>query len=102
MLGCLFLHLSAVPRTGRRFLAKPDDRGQDLSAEFADVIPDVVQEALNLGALGYVVKAHVGIDLLAAVEAVILGEQFVSRLPNCEVSSRPNPNPSSECDIFGG
>jgi DNA-binding NarL/FixJ family response regulator len=63
---------------------------------------DVVQEALNLGALGYVVKAHVGIDLLAAVEAVILGEQFVSRLPNCEVSSPPNPNPSSECDIFGG
>jgi len=31
----------------------------------------------SLGALGYVVKAHVGRDLSAAGEAVILGEQFV-------------------------
>lgn len=38
---------------------------------------DVVQEALNLGALGYVVKAHAGSDLLAAVEAVCQGTQFV-------------------------
>ena len=40
---------------------------------------DVVQEALNLGALGYVVKAHAGSELLAAVEAVRRGRQFVSR-----------------------
>src|SRR5271156_5017784 len=39
---------------------------------------DVVQEALHLGALGYVVKAHAGSELLAAVEAVLQGEQFVS------------------------
>jgi DNA-binding NarL/FixJ family response regulator len=39
---------------------------------------DVVQEALHLGALGYVVKAHAGTELLAAVEAVLQGEQFVS------------------------
>jgi CheY-like chemotaxis protein len=38
---------------------------------------DVVQEALNLGALGYVVKAHAGSELLAAVEAVCKGRQFV-------------------------
>jgi DNA-binding NarL/FixJ family response regulator len=63
---------------------------------------DVVQEALNLGALGYVVKAHVGSDLLDAVEAVILGERFVSTLPNREAPSRSDRNPSSECDIFGG
>ena len=31
----------------------------------------------SLGALGYVVKAHVGRDLSAAGEAVILGKQFV-------------------------
>jgi DNA-binding NarL/FixJ family response regulator len=31
---------------------------------------DVVQEAFNVGALGYVVKAHAGSELLDAVEAV--------------------------------
>jgi len=40
---------------------------------------DVVQEALALGALGYVVKAHAGSDLLPAVAAVLEGRQFVSR-----------------------
>jgi DNA-binding NarL/FixJ family response regulator len=40
---------------------------------------DVVQEALSLGALGYVVKAHAGSELLAAVEAVCQDKQFVSR-----------------------
>jgi DNA-binding NarL/FixJ family response regulator len=39
---------------------------------------DVVQEALGLGALGYVVKAHAGSELLAAVEAVRQGRQFIS------------------------
>jgi DNA-binding NarL/FixJ family response regulator len=39
---------------------------------------DVVQEALRLGESGYVVKAHAGSELLAAVEAVLQGEQFVS------------------------
>jgi DNA-binding NarL/FixJ family response regulator len=38
----------------------------------------VVQEALALGALGYVVKAYAGSELLAAVEAVRQGGQFVS------------------------
>ena len=39
---------------------------------------DVVQDALALGALGYVVKAHAGSELLAAVAAVLEGSQFVS------------------------
>ena len=39
---------------------------------------DVVQEALRLGAWGYVVKTRAGVDLLAAVEAVLEGRQFVS------------------------
>jgi DNA-binding NarL/FixJ family response regulator len=38
---------------------------------------DVVQEALALGALGYVVKTHAG-SLLAAVEAVLGGGQYIS------------------------
>ena len=39
---------------------------------------DVVQEALHLGALGYVSKIHAGVELLAAVEAVCQGRLFVS------------------------
>jgi DNA-binding NarL/FixJ family response regulator len=40
--------------------------------------PDIVQEALCLGALGFVFKAYAGRDLLVAVEAVLRSEQFVS------------------------
>ena len=39
---------------------------------------DVVQEALRLGALGYVAKTQAGSDLLAAVEAIFQGGRFVS------------------------
>lgn len=39
---------------------------------------DLVQEALSLGAHGYVVKTKLESDLLAAVEAVLEGRRFVS------------------------
>ena len=39
---------------------------------------EVVQEALNLGAWGYVLKERAAIDLLAAVDAVLEGRQFLS------------------------
>jgi len=39
---------------------------------------EVVQEALRLGACGYVKKLKAAKDLLAAVEAVVSGNQFVS------------------------
>jgi DNA-binding NarL/FixJ family response regulator len=39
---------------------------------------DVVQNALGLGAWGYVLKTRAASDLLAAVEAVLEGRQFVS------------------------
>jgi len=39
----------------------------------------VVQEAFSSGALGYLVKEHVDIELLAAVEAVCRGRKFISR-----------------------
>jgi len=38
---------------------------------------DVVQEALRLGALGYIAKTNAGIELLAAVDAVCQGRRFV-------------------------
>jgi DNA-binding NarL/FixJ family response regulator len=40
--------------------------------------PDVQQEAFSLGAWGYVLKTRVARDLLATVEAVLLGRHFVS------------------------
>lgn len=39
--------------------------------------PEVVQEALSVGALGYVVKVNAGNELLAAVEAVLQNRQFL-------------------------
>jgi DNA-binding NarL/FixJ family response regulator len=53
----------------------PESKIIFVSQEFS---PDVVQEALNLGARGYVLKTRVASDLLAAVEAVLEGRQFVS------------------------
>jgi DNA-binding NarL/FixJ family response regulator len=39
---------------------------------------DIAREALGIGGCGYVIKSDAGTDLLAAVDAVILGKQFVS------------------------
>jgi DNA-binding NarL/FixJ family response regulator len=43
---------------------------------------DVAQEALRLGARGYVTKSKAHADLFAAVEAVLSGKTFVSNLSN--------------------
>ena len=40
--------------------------------------PEVVQEALAIGAQGYLVKSSVNGSLLAAVEAVVAGKQYLS------------------------
>jgi CheY-like chemotaxis protein len=39
---------------------------------------ETAQEAFALGALGYVVKAHAGVELLPAVETVLEDKQFIS------------------------
>jgi DNA-binding NarL/FixJ family response regulator len=39
---------------------------------------EVIATALSNGAKGYVLKVSIGRDLLPAVEAVLIGEQFVS------------------------
>jgi DNA-binding NarL/FixJ family response regulator len=58
---------------------------------------DVVQEALSSGALGYVVKTDAETELLAAMEAVLKGSQFVSsRLrPSSPRGASRVPLPSS-------
>jgi DNA-binding NarL/FixJ family response regulator len=39
---------------------------------------DIVQEGLNLGARGYILKTRAALDLVAALEAVLDGRRFVS------------------------
>ncbi len=41
--------------------------------------PEVVQEAMDSGALGYVQKTKAGTDLRVAMESVLEGVQFISR-----------------------
>jgi DNA-binding NarL/FixJ family response regulator len=41
--------------------------------------PDLVQEALRIGALGYVIKADAACELLPAVRAVMRNQRFVPR-----------------------
>jgi DNA-binding NarL/FixJ family response regulator len=53
----------------------PNSKILFLTQESSD---DVVHEAFSLGARGYVVKIQAGNELLAAVETVLRGEQFVS------------------------
>ena len=69
----------------------PGMNGIDAAREIRKVVPeakivfvsqesfsDIVQEALGLGAAGYVVKARAGEELSTAVESIRLGKQFVS------------------------
>jgi len=50
--------------------------------------PDVVHQALSLGAWGYVAKLHAGRELLVAVEMVMQGKHFVSS----GLDGHKNPN----------
>jgi CheY-like chemotaxis protein len=57
---------------------------------------DVLQEALNLGARGYVVKIRAATDLLAAVDAVVEGRQFVSGGLSGQHFTDTNPRPPAD------
>jgi DNA-binding NarL/FixJ family response regulator len=52
--------------------------GTDIIFLSQETSADVIREGLGLGARGYVIKAHAGAELGAAVKAVIQGKQFVS------------------------
>jgi DNA-binding NarL/FixJ family response regulator len=86
-----FLDIS-LPRlnemTAARRIRKvpPESKIIFVSQEFD---PDVVEEAFNIGAWAYIVKTQAGTDLLAAVDAVVEGGQFVSH-----VLSGKGPRPS--------
>jgi DNA-binding NarL/FixJ family response regulator len=44
--------------------------------------PEVVREALDLGAWAYITKLHAGTELLPAVDAVSRGERFINENSN--------------------
>jgi len=54
---------------------------------------DVVKEGLSLGAWGYVLKTRAALDLLAAVDAVLEGRQFVSGGLSCHNFTDASPRP---------
>lgn len=57
---------------------------------------EIVQEALRLGAWGYVAKRRSGSDLLAAVTAALQGKRFVSKgLPGGGVAPSKSPDGST-------
>jgi DNA-binding NarL/FixJ family response regulator len=64
-----------------------------LSQESSD---DVVQEALSLGAMGYVVKALAGSELLPAVKALLEGKQFISGGVTQDSAAAPDRSHPSE------
>src|SRR5207244_9373190 len=66
--------LNGIEAARRIRKSTPDSKIIFLSQESS---AEVVQEAFDLGALGYVAKARAGSELLAAVEAVLHGRAFV-------------------------
>jgi len=72
-IGLPFLNGFDAARLIRRLA--PDSRILFVSQESS---PAIVQEAMNLGASGYVLKTRLASDLLTAVDAVLRGKTFVS------------------------
>jgi DNA-binding NarL/FixJ family response regulator len=69
--------------------------------------PDMAALALSTGASGYVVKSNAGSELLAAVEAILQGKQFMSaRFASHEFAHTPNAQSSLRttvnADVCGG
>jgi DNA-binding NarL/FixJ family response regulator len=52
---------------------------------------DIARSTLSAGGSGYVIKSDAGSELLSAVEAVLLGRQFVSARLGANISGVPNP-----------
>jgi DNA-binding NarL/FixJ family response regulator len=67
--------LNGIQAAQRILKAVPESKIVFLSQESS---ADVMDEALRLGALGYVVKVNAGTDLPKAIETVRRGKQFCS------------------------
>jgi DNA-binding NarL/FixJ family response regulator len=72
-IGLPFLNGFDAARLIRRLA--PDSRILFVSQESS---PAIVQEAMNLGVSGYVLKTRLAPDLLTVVDAVLRGKTFIS------------------------
>ena len=68
-------HLNGIQAARRIRKLSPDSKILFVSMESS---PDLVQAALEAGALGYVVKSAAAVELMPAVEAVLGGKRFIS------------------------
>ena len=67
--------LSGIEAVGQILKFIPESEAVFLTQE---TFGEVVREALNVGACGYVVKSRAGGELLGAIEAVLHGGRFIS------------------------
>jgi len=67
--------LNGIEAARRMRKLSPESKVLFLSQESS---ADIVEEALRLGAWGYIVKTHAGSELLASMEAVRQGRRFIS------------------------
>ena len=58
--------------------------------------PELVREALNVGACGYVVKSRAASELLGAIEAALQGKRFISRGLDGDESAKTDGHGSVE------
>jgi DNA-binding NarL/FixJ family response regulator len=61
---------------------------------------EVVQEAVSLGAHGYVLKADLGHDLITAVDAILQGKRFISSNIGPRASERDHKHPVHEVAAY--
>ena len=85
----------AMPRLNGIFAAERIlQRYPDARIVFATVHADhaILQRAMSVGALGYVLKVRVGEDLLPALRAALRGETHVSPFPTRDIrNAAPSP-----------
>jgi CheY-like chemotaxis protein len=60
--------------------------------------PELIQEALRLGALGYIHKSSLERDLLPAIYSAVAGERYVSK--NLDIANRTNNESRHRHDII--
>jgi DNA-binding NarL/FixJ family response regulator len=67
--------LNGIEAARRIRLSNPQSRILFVTQESSS---DIVEEAFNLGARGYIVKQDAGNDMLSGIDSVVRGEKFVS------------------------
>jgi DNA-binding NarL/FixJ family response regulator len=89
-------HLSGIEVARRIRSATPQSSILFLTHEFS---PEIVSEALILGASGYIIKSDARRDLLAGIDAAVRGERFLSSGVTTPGLRRLEPDRQQAIDI---